>query len=162
MEWKQYSRTLWEWMQSNPSWPKGTETMGQKAVKTDRSQSVLQPPGLGGLHIPCPGMLERCHGGDALSREVVPIPRASPCAATSLSTISTFFCPGAECTELPAEGGDLGPGREAGVGGQQDPAHRAKQESRPSKINPLWEKHQCLFSGVIMRKVASYSWIKYC
>lgn len=104
MEWKQHSRTLWEWMQSNPSWPKGTETMGQKAVKTDRSQSMLQATGLGGLHIPCPGMLERCHGGDALPREDVPILWASSCAATSLSTISSCFCPGAECM---AKGGGV-------------------------------------------------------
>ena len=82
-------------------------------------------------------MLERCRGGDALVGKVVAVPKASPRAATLLSTVGDFFCPCAECMELPVEAEEgFGTG-EGGGGRQQDPAHGAKQGSGPSKINQL-------------------------
>lgn len=50
-------------------------------------------------------------------------PRSAPLAAASVLVLNAWQ----------RERGDLGPV----VGGQQDPADRAKQESKPSKINPL-------------------------
>lgn len=69
--------------------------------------------------------------------EVVAVPRASPRAATSLSTAGGFFCPHAECTELPAEAeGGFGTregGREGGRGEAAGPSARSKRGEQTLK-----------------------------
>lgn len=141
--------------------PKGQRQWGRKLSKQTGVSLCCRPQGWVGFTSHAQGCwsgaMEVMHSPGRLFPSPEPAlvltPHSAPSAASSVLVLNAQ-----SCQQMRGFGSWKG-GRGRG---QQDPAHRAKQGSRPSKINPLWEKHQCLFSGVIVRKVASYSWIKYC
>lgn len=68
---------------------------GQKAVETGRMQPAAVRPGAGWAScLPPKGARDcLCRRGDAVARELLPVPRASPAAAISLGTAGCFPVP---------------------------------------------------------------------
>lgn len=68
---------------------------GQKAVETGRMRPAAARPGAGWAScLPPKGARDcLCRRGDAVARELLPVPRASPAAAISLGTAGCFPVP---------------------------------------------------------------------